>query len=140
MTSEYTIAIHAISYLYHKQTTVSSIELAENICTNPARIRKVMLKLKNAGLILATRGKGSGYKINNNMQNLTLDKILLAIDEPVVSLDWKSGSIDKQCLISSGMANIMQNIYTQLNEKSMEVLQKISIQDINNTLFSTKGE
>ena len=46
MTSEFAIAVHALVYLNHKGETVSSEALAENICTNPARVRKVMAKLK----------------------------------------------------------------------------------------------
>ena len=46
MTSDYCVAVHALVYLNHKAKVLSSEELAENICTNPARVRKVMAKLK----------------------------------------------------------------------------------------------
>ena len=37
MTSDYCVAVHALVYLNHKAKVLSSEELAENICTNPAR-------------------------------------------------------------------------------------------------------
>ena len=46
MTSEFGIAVHAMVFLHHKGDMVSSEVLAENICTNPARVRKVMAQLK----------------------------------------------------------------------------------------------
>ena len=49
MTSEFGIAVHAMVFLHHKGDMVSSEVLAENICTNPARVRKVMAKLKRGG-------------------------------------------------------------------------------------------
>ena len=49
MTSEFGMAVHALTFLNHKGEMVSSEVLAENICTNPARVRKVMAKLKRAG-------------------------------------------------------------------------------------------
>ena len=52
MTSDYCVAVHALVYLNHKAKVLSSEELAENICTNPARVRKVMAKLK----------KGPGFR------------------------------------------------------------------------------
>lgn len=140
MTAEYMIAVHAMVYLYHKKTIVSSIDLAENICTNPARVRKVMAKLRNAELILAKRGKGSGYQISEGAGEFTLNEVLQAIDEEVVFLDWKSGSMDKECLISSGMAGIMGKIYGKLNNTCKEVLEGISIKDINDMIFEGKGE
>ena len=51
MTSEFAIAVHALVYLHHKNAVLSSEELAENICTNSARVRKVMAKLKKKDLI-----------------------------------------------------------------------------------------
>lgn len=59
MTSEFAIAVHALVYLNHKGETVSSEALAENICTNPARVRKVMAKLKKAG---PRRHQGGGRR------------------------------------------------------------------------------
>ncbi|MFR5902988.1 MAG: transcriptional regulator, partial [Neglectibacter timonensis] len=35
MTSEFTIAVHALVYLNHKAQLLSSEALAKNICTNP---------------------------------------------------------------------------------------------------------
>ena len=61
MTSEFAIAVHALVYLNHKGETVSSEALAENICTNPARVRKVMAKLKKAGLVATKEGVDGGY-------------------------------------------------------------------------------
>ena len=66
MTSEFAIAVHALVYLNHKGETVSSEALAENICTNPARVRKVMAKLKKAGLV-ATRRGSTGDTISSRL-------------------------------------------------------------------------
>ncbi len=55
MTSEFTIAVHALVYLNHKAQLLSSEALAKNICTNPARVRKIMTKLKKAGFV--SKGK-----------------------------------------------------------------------------------
>ena len=56
MTAEFALAIHGLVYLYHRGKMVTSEELAQNICTNPARVRKVMAKLHKAGLIIASEG------------------------------------------------------------------------------------
>ena len=42
MNSDFCVAVHGMVYLYHKKCQLSSDELADNICTNPARVRKVM--------------------------------------------------------------------------------------------------
>lgn len=46
MNSEFIVAVHAMVFLHHKADTLSSETLAENVCTNPVRIRRVLAKLK----------------------------------------------------------------------------------------------
>lgn len=55
MDGMFSLAVHALVYLNHKNCIISSEALAENICTNPARVRKVMAKLKK---IRVCRNKG----------------------------------------------------------------------------------
>lgn len=40
MKSDFIVAVHALVYLSHRGCLASSEELAENICTNPARSGK----------------------------------------------------------------------------------------------------
>ena len=40
--------------------TVASGLLAENICTNPSRVRRVLAKLKKAGLVQTKEGRQDG--------------------------------------------------------------------------------
>ena len=42
MTAEFPVAVHALVYLLHTGDVTSSEKLSDNICTNPARVRKVM--------------------------------------------------------------------------------------------------
>ena len=58
MSSNFCVAIHGLVYLYHSRSTVSSEELAKHICTNPARVRKVMLMLKKQGACSDQRREG----------------------------------------------------------------------------------
>ena len=59
MNSEFCIAVHGLVFLKLKKQCLSSEALAENICTNPARVRKVMAKLKKAGLVSTKEGSRS---------------------------------------------------------------------------------
>ncbi|MFR9191374.1 MAG: RrF2 family transcriptional regulator [Anaerotruncus massiliensis (ex Togo et al. 2019)] len=106
MTSEFAIAVHALVYLNHKGETVSSEALAENICTNPARVRKVMAKLKKAGLVATKEGVDGGYHFIKAPAEVTLRRIDEAVDVRLVSACWKPGDREKACLVASGMGDI----------------------------------
>lgn len=135
MTGEFTIAVHALVYLNHKKKILSSEELSENICTNPARIRKVMAKLKKANLIKTKEGLSGGYFFELNPSKVTLEMVVNALNTRIVYSSQKTGSIDLDCLISSGMAFVMDDIYIDLDNKCKERLKDITIQDIDNKIF-----
>ena len=104
MTSEFAIAVHALVYLHHKNAVLSSEELAENICTNSARVRKVMAKLKKKDLIGTKEGIKGGYHMSLDASEITLGDICEALQVDIVKAAWRSGSMDMDCMIASGMA------------------------------------
>ena len=135
MTGEFAIAVHALVYLNHKKEVLSSDELAANVCTNPARVRKVMAKLKKAGLLSTKEGAEGGYYFSQNADEVNLDQICKAVEAQVVSASWKSGNKGMKCLIASGMADIMDGIYDQLNLECKRKLSEITISDIDAKIF-----
>ena len=135
MTSEFAIAVHALVYLNHKGETVSSEALAENICTNPARVRKVMAKLKKAGLVATKEGVDGGYHFIKAPAEVTLRRIDEAVYVRMVSACWKPGDREKACLVASGMGDIMDDIYSDLDELCRRRLGEITIADIDRKIF-----
>lgn len=135
MTSEFSLAVHALVYLNHKGCTVSSEALAENICTHPARVRKVLSILKKAGLVTTKEGADGGYALDRDPAAVTLCQIAQAMDVSFVSASWRSGDMDMPCLIASGMADILDGIYGQLDALCKERLAAITIRDIDAVIF-----
>ena len=71
MNGEFIIAVHVLAYLAnHLQRNISSEELSKSACTNPARIRKVMSELRQAGLVETRSGSEGGYllKVGDGLQ------------------------------------------------------------------------
>ena len=107
MTGEFAIAVHALVFLNRRGETVNSETLADNVCTHPARLRGVMAKLKKAGLVDTKEGMEGGYAFRKDPAQVTLRQICDALNVKLVSASWRSGSVDKPCMISSGMADVM---------------------------------
>lgn len=136
VTSEFTIAVHALVFLNHKGTVYSSEGLAENVCTNAARIRKVMAKLKKADLVKTKEGVDGGYLFHRKSGDISLAMVAKALDMPFVETSWKSGNPHMTCLISSGMAGIMDDLYGELNQRCQEYLETVSIADLDHRIFT----
>lgn len=136
MTGEFAIAVHALVYLNHKKRTLSSEELAENVCTHPARIRKVMAKLKKSGLIHTKEGIDGGYLYAPDLSSITLKRVSEAIGAEFVKASWKSGDADMDCLIASGMAKMMDDLYHELDLLCKEYLTEKTIGQIDQMIFN----
>lgn len=138
MDGVFNIGVHALVVLNHKREYVSSESLAKNICTNPARIRKVMSNLKKAGLVATKEGSLGGYIINEDAKLISLDRVAAALNVKFVDVSWKSGAVDMECLIASGMAGVMEDIYSSLDNKCFQSLKNVTIDDIDKKIFKKR--
>ncbi|HWQ57686.1 MAG TPA: Rrf2 family transcriptional regulator [Clostridia bacterium] len=137
MNGDFAVAVHALVFLYHRQETLASDVLAWNICTNPVRVRKVMAKLRKAGLAEAREGKfDGGYRALPDGGDIRLCAVLKALDERCIAPNWKPGGEEADCLISSGMATALDEIYDRLNECCVERLADITVADVSRRIFA----
>lgn len=135
MNSDFDVAVHAMVFLHHKGTTLRSEELAENVCTNPGRIRRVMAQLKKAGLIDTREGRFAGGYSYEKTRRVTLGEIGRALGVKFVDVGWHSGGAEMKCKIASGMAGYMDGLYAELNRRCMEYLDTITIAEVEHTFF-----
>ena len=135
MTNEFAIAVHALVFLNHKGTCQSSERIAENICVNPARARKILAMLKKAALIETKEGIDGGCFFTGNPAAITLEQVCKAVMDAPITITKKTGSIDMNCQISSGMGEIMDGVYLKMNEGCYERLRQITIDDIDKLIF-----
>ena len=137
MKSDFCVAVHALVFLNHKDKVLSSEELADNICTNSARVRKVMCSLKAAGLVETKEGYVGGYRFAVEASRVDLSMIADALGICFVSTNWHSGDQEKPCLVASGMAGIMDEIFDDLDSCCREKLRGVTIADIDRKIFGS---
>lgn len=140
MNSDFNLAVHALVYLACRDATVSSDALAENICTNPARVRKVMARLGRAGLAEAREGSDGGFRFSGDAAAVTLADVADALAVRFVEANWRSGAPGRECPICTGMAPMMDEIYGDLNAACRAVLAQTTLADIAGRLVGEKGE
>lgn len=139
MTSEFAIAVHALVFLNHKGCCLSSEKIAENVCTNPVTVRKVLAKLKRAGLVETKEGIEGGSCFVKNPARVTLAQICAAMDEIPVTVSKRTGYQDRNCLLALGMADMMEDIYANMNAQCLEYLKETTIADIERKIFGNAG-
>ncbi len=95
-TSQY--AIRALSCLARMQSgeTVLGRKLSEEASVPPNYLSKIMLVMRNAGLIEATRGAGGGYRLARDPSEIRLRDIV-GLFEP--------SAVEMECVLGTGPCN-----------------------------------
>lgn len=137
MNGDYNAAVHALVLLAHCKTPLASDELASNICTNAARVRKIMAPLRRAGLVKAREGREGGYRLAQSADLITLAQVAQALGVRFVSCSWSSGDTDMECVVASGMADAMDEIYDELDALCKKRLKSTTIADVERQIAST---
>ena len=146
MNSAFCVAVHALICLNRRQEQLSSEELARSICTNPARVRKIMAGLKRAGLVETKEGNEGGYRFVGDPAALTLDQVARALEVRFVSTNWRGGGVDQPCLEASGMAEVTDylqdlldcredSLLEELDEGCRSRLSEISLAELDSRLY-----
>ncbi len=126
MTGSFSLALHALVYLHRQGGPVSSKVLAERICTNPARVRRVAGQLRAAGLLATREGHAGGYAFSGDAGTITLGQIARAVDARFVASSWRSGGTSRQC---RGMALALDNLYADLDAGCRRQLEVLTLSD-----------
>ncbi|MPN16197.1 hypothetical protein SDC9_163535 [bioreactor metagenome] len=95
-----------------------------------------MVKLKKAGLVGTKEGADGGYYFELDSAKVNLKMVNDALMEPIVCSSWRSGAHDMDCLVASGMADILDGIYSQLNTLCRDALETMTIRAINDRIFN----
>lgn len=112
ISSRFTVALHIFTCIdtFKDEYKITSDFLAGSINTNPVIIRKILLQLKNAGLITVARGTG-GVTPTRPLKEITFYDVYEAI-EPVENGDLFNfhSSPNPQCPVG-------KNIHALLDDK-----------------------
>jgi len=129
MNSDFTIAVHSLSYLAHLPLHIAPSErIAQSVSVHPVRVRKVLSLLCKKGYIKSKEGAKGGFELNCLPEEVTLDELYLLTSEG--SLKPKFPNPNKQCLIGANIENAMDGIFVSLEDQVGNYLRNYTIADI----------
>ncbi len=83
--SRLSLALHALSHMAQDiDRPQTSSEIADHAGTNPVVVRRVLGKLRKAGLLTSERGHSGGWRLAQPSHDITLADVYLALGESLV--------------------------------------------------------
>lgn len=131
MNSEFTIAVHSLVLLAHlPDHMASSQKIADNVSTNPARIRKIMSCLRKHGFVQTKEGIGGGYILQRDPDEITLGQIYRSVSGGTIKPNWCSGDPEEECVVASNIQLVMDEVFDETDQYFSAYLDRTSIASI----------
>lgn len=76
--------LHALLHLDRMEAPATSELIAQMLGTNPSVVRRTMGGLREAGIVVATKGHGGGWSLARPLSEISLLDIYQALDAPTL--------------------------------------------------------
>jgi len=122
--SRLSLALHTLSHMAGEPGRVrTSADIADHAGTNPVVVRRVLGKLRDAGLLTSEKGHAGGWQLARSANSITLADVYLALDERLVA-GTVSDAEPSHCSVETGLqarvSEVLQDIETSLVERLRE--------------------
>jgi Rrf2 family protein len=131
ISSRFTVAVHILSLITLDRSVVCTSEwIAESVNTNPVVIRRVMGKLKKAGIIDIRRGLG-GATLQMPLQELTLLDVYQAVEVVETGeLFQMHENPNPDCPVGANIQGVLELILFRAQEAMEAVLKEITMEEL----------
>jgi len=121
--------------LHQEDGPVSLAAISERQAISLSYLEQLFAKLRRNNIVSSTRGPGGGYKLTNNVDDVSVSDIILAVDESckVVDCGENDGCHggDYQCLTHDLWQELSNEIRTFLDGISLsEIMAQEGVHDV----------
>jgi Rrf2 family protein len=129
----FAVAVHVLAVLAYKGgEAVSSRLLAGSVNTNPVVIRRLLLLLQAAGLIVTAKGAGAGSKLARDPKKINLGEVYSAVEqEDAFGVHTKP---NRKCPVGACIQAALVDIFSSAEMAMKGELAKTSLADVIKTI------
>ncbi|MEM9640955.1 MAG: Rrf2 family transcriptional regulator [Pseudomonadota bacterium] len=127
--SRLSLALHTLSHMAGDPTRVrTSSDIAEHAGTNPVVVRRVLGRLREAGLLTSEKGHAGGWLLARDPGSITLADVYLALDESLIATD----DIDhaSTCTIEYALHRRVSGVMKEIEQSLIHRLGETTISEV----------
>ncbi len=128
--SRFAVAVHVLSLMaWSGEEPLKSEQVADSVNTNPVVIRRILLELAEAGLVVSQTGSLGGSRLANEPSKTTLRDVYEALEcGGVFSLHRQPPSRD--CPVGVNIETVLGDVLQEVDSAVEQVLENITINDV----------
>ncbi|AKT47061.1 transcriptional regulator [Eubacterium sulci ATCC 35585] len=142
ISSKFTVALHILTCVdaFKNEYKVTSDFLAGSINTNPVIVRRLLTKLKNAGLIKVARGTG-GIELTRPLNKISFLDVYAATEpENKADLFRFHESPNPNCPVGRNIHNLLDGKLAAIQEAMESEMKRYTIADLSSELHELLRE
>ena len=128
--SRFAVAVHVLSLMaWSGEEPLKSEQVAESVNTNPVVIRRMLLELADAGLVISQTGSLGGSRLANDSAQTTLLDVYRALEYGgVFSLHRQPPNRD--CPVGVNIETVLGDVLMEVDSAVERALRSITINDV----------
>ena len=128
--SHFALATHVLTMLaVSGEDSLTSAQLARSINTNPAFLRTLLGRLREAGLIEISLGKGGGARLAKAASRVNLADVYRAVDRrPPAQLHRCPP--DKRCVVGRNILPLLDDVVGDVESAALRRLAETTVADL----------
>ncbi|MFG5382649.1 Rrf2 family transcriptional regulator [Yoonia sp. R2-816] len=137
--SRLSLALHTLSHMAGEPGRVrTSADIADHAGTNPVVVRRVLGKLRQAGLLTSEKGHAGGWQLAKAADSITFADVYLALDERLVA--GSGGEAEpSHCSVETGLQARVSEVLHDIEASLVERLRETTITDVHPSSCSYCG-
>lgn len=126
--SRLSVALHVLLHMAYRETPMTSEEMAACAGAHPVVIRRTFAGLRDAGIVVSTKGHGGGWRLGRALSAISLAQVQDALDEPIIAL----GKAEEMpgCLLEKAVNLALDEAVAQARALLARKLATISLADL----------
>ncbi|MEM7269005.1 MAG: Rrf2 family transcriptional regulator [Pseudomonadota bacterium] len=136
--SRLSLALHTLGHMAGDPDRVrTSADIAEHAGTNPVVVRRVLGRLRSAGLLLSEKGHAGGWRLARAPKDISLADIYLALEENLVASEHALEGAN--CSVDLALRRRVTSLLNDAERHLVERLAETSIADVPGLPHETSG-
>ena len=130
--SRLSLALHTLSHMAGDPDRLrTSSDIAEHAGTNPVVVRRVLGKLREAGLLTSEKGHAGGWRLARLPGDISLADVYLALEERMVAAEESSEA--SACSVEHALHKKVSGVLEEIEESLVKRLAETSIAQVRGT-------
>ena len=127
--SRLSLALHTLGHMAGDPERMrTSADIADHAGTNPVVVRRVLGKLRDAGLLASEKGYAGGWRLARPPHQITLADVYLALEESLIA----TGSEEEQpdCAVEHALQRRVSSVMQDIEHSLIERLASTTIAEV----------